>query len=87
MLEVFYEKTTKILTAWRSEGRQGSRLLLNGEAKVMIDMVAPAGTARDYILDDGKLKLSLSYVLPKTPRDLATEIDELKERVEKMVNK
>lgn len=70
MLEVFYEIATKTVTAWRSEGsflqrrrgyrtkrvsRQGIRPVREGEAMVMLDILAPTGenvTARNYIYDE-----------------------------------
>lgn len=69
MLEVFYEKATKIVTAWRSEGRQNLRKNRRGEAKVMLNITPPsdAGTsARDYILDKKTktLKLRPDFVFP-----------------------
>ena len=86
MLEVFYLEADKQVTAWRSEGRQGSRPVRDGEAKVMLDIAALPGTATDYVYNNtGKtLELRPDYIPPPEPRDLHTEVDELKARLDKM---
>ena len=78
MLEVFYNESTNVVTAWRSEGRQGIRPLRDGEAKVMLDIKPPDGTANNYIYDGAKLSLNPDYIKPEPARNLATEFDELK---------
>ncbi len=86
MLEVFYIEATKQVTAWRSEGRQGVRPVRKGEAKAMLDIKAPASTARDYVYKGlaKTLELRPDYVPPPEPGDLVAEIDELKVRLDKM---
>ncbi|TET43438.1 MAG: hypothetical protein E3J66_01945 [Dehalococcoidia bacterium] len=87
MLEIFYEVATKIVTAWRSEGRQGTRPILEGETKAMLDIEPPRDprpSCRDYIFDGVSIKLSPDFVPPPEPRDLKVEIDKLKAKVEKL---
>ena len=86
MLEIFYLKAGKQVTAWRSEGRQGSRPVRDGEAKVMLNIAALPGTATDYVYNKtGKaLELRPDYISPPEPRDLPAEIDELKVRLDKI---
>ncbi len=81
MLEIFYDKVTKQVIAWRSNDRP--RKLRTGEAKVSLDISPSSGTARDYIYD-GTLTLRPDYVPPEPARDLATEIDDLKAEIEKL---
>jgi len=89
MLEVFYEKKTKIVTAWRSEGRQGIRPVREGEAKVMLDIKPPSvegASVRDYIYDEtsNTLKLRPDFVPPPSPRDIEAKIDDLEARVREL---
>ncbi|MBA7564249.1 hypothetical protein ES708_05911 [subsurface metagenome] len=69
MLEVFYEKATKIVTAWRSEGRQDIRKKRKGEGRVWLGILPPSDEGawvRDYILDKKTktLKLRPDFVFP-----------------------
>ncbi len=86
MLEVFYIKATKQVTAWRSEGRQGKRPVREGEARIMLDIKAPSNTARDYVYKSltKTLELRPDYVPLPEPRDLPAEIGELKVRLDKI---
>ena len=87
MLEVFYETETKIITAWRSVGRQGTRQTRNNESRAMLDIEPPrneGASVRDYILDGQTVKLRPDFVVPEPPRDLLAEIDELKARLDKI---
>lgn len=72
MLEVFYKTTTKIVTAWRSEGRQGIRPIRDGEAKVILDVIPPfnqGASVVDYILDkvSGTVQLRPDFAPPEPP--------------------
>lgn len=62
MLEVFYETTTKVVTAWRSGDKQGIRPVREGETKIMLGIVPPSddrAAGRDYIYDEGSGTLQL----------------------------
>ncbi len=73
MLEVFYEKATKIVTAWRSEGRQDMRPVRDGEAMIMLNILPPSNkgaSVRDYLYDEatGTLQLNSVFTPPEPPR-------------------
>ncbi|KKM87592.1 hypothetical protein LCGC14_1267290 [marine sediment metagenome] len=84
MLEVFYEKSTKIVTAWRGESRQGKRPVRDGEAIVMLDIPIPDKPLDAWLFDETKLVPNPSWVEPQPPRGLIAEIDELKARLDKI---
>lgn len=72
MLEIFYKTATKIVTAWRSEGKQNIRPVRVGEAKVMLDILPPSNegaSVRDYLYDEATstLKLSPSFKFLEPP--------------------
>ena len=87
MLEVYYEEATKVIIAWRGEGRQGIRPVRDGEARVVLDISPPSSegaSVRDYVLDNTTIKLRPDFVTPPPPRDLLAEIDTLRADIKEL---
>ena len=89
MLEIFYEAATKVVTAWRSEGKQGIRPVRDGEAKVMLDILPPSNegaSVRDYLYDETTMTLKLrpDFTPPDPPHSshisVLTAVDAAKAR-------
>jgi len=84
-IEIVYNKTTGRITAWNmDENQQGNLRPKEGQELVVWDTEVPDGKTDSYFADvkNKKIKLNPDYVPPAPARDLAVEIDEIKEDVE-----
>ncbi len=89
MLEIRYNKTTKVLTGWWSgESRQGNteRKLQNrsNETITMLNITAPGNSLDEWLMGDGVLIPNPKYTPQPPRRNLLKELDDLKEVVRGM---
>lgn len=83
MLEVRYIEATGVITGWAgSPGHEGGHLRAkSGEKIIVIDCPTPKYPPDHYLIVAGQLEL----INPPTPaRDLVTEMNDLKARVEEL---
>jgi|TARA_Y100000310_G_C20576788_1_gene760841 hypothetical protein len=85
MLEIRYNKDTKVLTAWCADANRFGNLDRGREAEVVkvLDRGLPDKPMQTWLYDTDKKKLIANpdYIEPEPPRDLKTEIDDLTNRV------
>lgn len=88
MLEIRYDKSTKVVTAWCADENQFGNLSREGHAIVVLDIPIPEKSCLAYLYDEATEGLveNSDYVEPEPSRDLATEMDEMKARVEMLEN-
>ena len=85
MLEIRYKKVTKELTGWWFNRRGKHKAKLKNrpnQAIATLDIPVPDKPLGAWLFDGDKLIPNPDYIEPEPPRDLATEIDELKAEVE-----
>lgn len=89
MLEVRYNSKTKAVTGWCSDPEQFGNLKRKGHTVVILDITIPSKSCSAYLYDKANDTLvnNPDYVEPAPPRDLATELDSLKVRVEDLEGK
>jgi len=86
MLEIRYDKNTKVVTAWCGDSESFGNLDRgrDNETTMVLDVPLPRKHCLAYLYDNIKKKLvdNPNYVEPSSLRDLAKEIDELKAEFE-----
>ena len=83
MIEIRYIKNTGELTAWCGDPKQFGNLARNRpqEATAILDVDVPPKPINAYIYNGITLVKNDDYTEPKPARDLAKEIDGIKERL------
>ena len=87
MLEVRYDTATKALTGWWGDRHGNHDVKLKNrpdEKMALIDIPVPDKPSGAWLFDKGKLIDNPAYVEVEPPRDLETEIDELRAEIEKI---
>ena len=89
MLEVRYNKNTKELTGWWGNRLGNHEVKLKNrpdETIVMLDIPIPDKSLDAWLFDGEKLIPNPDYVKPEPVRDLATEIDEIKGKLNLLIS-
>ena len=84
MLEVRYNTITKEVTGWWGNRHGNHEVKLKNrpdEAIVLLNIPIPHQPIKAHLLDSDKLAIKPNYIEPLTPRDLQSEIDELKAKL------
>ena len=91
MLEILYDKTTKEVRAWNADDAvQGNFKPKGGQEVVIWNIPIPSFDSGEYkvnVTNQTVVDGNPSYVEPEPPRDLATEIDEIKAEIKKLKDK
>jgi len=90
MLEVRYDKNTKLLTGWWGSRHGNHEVKLKNrpnEKIVNLDIPIPDKPLDAWLYDGKKLTANPAYVEPIPPRDYLSEIDELKLKVGELESK
>ena len=90
MIEIRYNNGTKVVTGWCADPGQWHHLDRGrDETIVYLDIPIPEKVCLAYLYDEATKSLisNPDYVELVPPRDLATEIDNLKVKVEKLEKK
>lgn len=90
MLEVRYNIRTKEVTGWWGNRHGDHHAKLRNrlwDAIVMLDIPIPDKLPEAWLCDGKALIPNPSYIEPPPPRDLASEIDDLKAEVDILKNK
>lgn len=84
MLEIRYDKGTKVLTGWWSSrlgNHKGKLKNRPNEAIVKLDIPIPDKPLGAWLCDGENLAPNPNYIEPLPSRDLAKEVDEINERL------
>ncbi|GAG87228.1 unnamed protein product [marine sediment metagenome] len=87
MLEIRYNTITKEVTGWWGDRHGNHEVKLKdrpNEAMAMLDIGIPNKPLAAWLYDGKKLVPNPDYIEPKPPRDLATEIDDLRAEIQEL---
>lgn len=82
MLEIRYNKSTRLLTGWCADSRQFGNLADRGnEGITILDIPIPDKKIGAWLFDGQKLIPNPDYAEPLPPRNLEQEIDAMRAQV------
>lgn len=84
MLELRYNNLSKAVTGWCGDEKQFGNLERDGHTVVKLDIPIPDKPAPAWLCDGKKLIPNPDYTEPEPPRDLAAELDVLKDKVKEL---
>ncbi len=92
MLEIRYDKTTNLITGWWGSRFGNEEIKLKNrsdEAIAMLDISIPDKPLGAWLYDEVTQSLTPNpaYIPPEPARDLAAEIDKLKDEVKALKDK